>query len=96
MRKRPKSKEAKGLETRRIVYGDHRCPHNQPQELRVDVRRGEAIDEDYAVAMVAARTTLSLCESSGSAPPETPAGRRVSGPRPVRVDSHSAQRTPAI
>ncbi|MGH3912234.1 MAG: hypothetical protein ACRDTC_02300 [Pseudonocardiaceae bacterium] len=60
MGKRPKSKAAKGLETRRIVYGDHRRPRNRPQEIRVDVRRGEVIDEDYAVAVVAARTTLPL------------------------------------
>ncbi len=60
--KRPKSKEARGLETRRIVYGNHRRPHDNPQELSVDVRRGEVIDDDYAAAMVAARTTLPLTD----------------------------------
>ncbi|MGH3938546.1 MAG: hypothetical protein ACRDTG_07895 [Pseudonocardiaceae bacterium] len=59
-RKCPKSKAARGLETRRIVYGDHRRPHGTPQELKVDARRGEVIDDDYAAAMVAARTTLPL------------------------------------
>ena len=61
-RRRPKSKEARGLETRRIVYGDRRRPHDKPQELKVDVRRGEVIDDDYAAAMVAARTTLPLAD----------------------------------
>jgi len=61
-RRRPKSKEARGLETRRIVYGDRRRPHDKPQELKVDVRRGEVIDDDYAAAMVAARTTMPLAD----------------------------------
>ncbi|MGH3931026.1 MAG: hypothetical protein ACRDTF_13740 [Pseudonocardiaceae bacterium] len=61
-RKRPKSKAARGLETRRIVYGNHRRPHGTPQELKVDVRRGEVIDDDYAAAMIAARTTLPLAD----------------------------------
>jgi len=58
--KRTKSKRAGGLVTRRIVYGNRLCPHDRPQELRVDVRRGELIDTDYAAAMVAVRTSLSL------------------------------------
>ncbi|MGQ0778137.1 MAG: hypothetical protein ACT4NY_27620 [Pseudonocardiales bacterium] len=61
-RKHPKSKQARGLETRRIVYGNHRRPHDKPQELKVDVRCGEVIDEDYAAAMVAVRTTLPLAD----------------------------------
>lgn len=61
-RRRPKSKEARGLETRRIVYSDRRRPHDKPQELKVDVRRGEVIDDDYAAAMVAARTTMPLAD----------------------------------
>ncbi|MGQ0774367.1 MAG: hypothetical protein ACT4NY_08120 [Pseudonocardiales bacterium] len=61
-RRRPKSKEARGLETRRIVYGDRRRPYDKPLELKVDVRRGEVIDDDYAAAMVAARTTLPLAD----------------------------------
>lgn len=60
--KRPRSKASKGLETRRIVYGNHRRPHEKPQELKVDVRRGEVIDDDYAAAMVAARTTVPLAD----------------------------------
>ncbi|MGH3915208.1 MAG: hypothetical protein ACRDTC_17650, partial [Pseudonocardiaceae bacterium] len=58
--KRHKSKASRGLETRRIVYGNRRRPHDKPQELKVDVHCGEVIDDDYAAAMVAARTTLSL------------------------------------
>ena len=61
-RRRPKSKEARGLETRRIVYCDRRRPHDKPQELKVDVRRGDVIDDDYAAAMVAARTTMPLAD----------------------------------
>ncbi|MGQ0774451.1 MAG: hypothetical protein ACT4NY_08555 [Pseudonocardiales bacterium] len=62
-RHRPKSsKEARGLETRVIVYGDRRRPHAQRQELKIDVRRGEVIDNDYAAAMVAARTTTPLAD----------------------------------
>lgn len=61
-RRRQKSKEARGLETRRIVYGDRRRPHDKPQELRVDVRRGEVIDNDHAAGIVAVRTTLPLAE----------------------------------
>lgn len=60
--KRPKSKESRGLETRRIVYGNRQRPHDKPQELKVDVRRGDVIDDDYAAAMVAARTTLPLAD----------------------------------
>ncbi|MGQ0777573.1 MAG: hypothetical protein ACT4NY_24715 [Pseudonocardiales bacterium] len=60
--KYPKSKESKALETWRIVYSNRRCPHDNPQELKIDVRRGEVIDDDYAAAMVAARTTLPLAD----------------------------------
>ncbi|MGH8920366.1 MAG: hypothetical protein ACRD0H_18880 [Actinomycetes bacterium] len=62
MSRKPKSKQARGLETRRIVYGDRRRPHARHQELKVDVRRGEVIDDDYAAAMVAARTTTPLAD----------------------------------
>lgn len=62
VKRKRKSKEARGLETRLIVYGDRRRPHARPQELKVDVRRGEVIDDDYAAAMVAARTTLALTD----------------------------------
>ncbi|MGH3929685.1 MAG: hypothetical protein ACRDTF_06880 [Pseudonocardiaceae bacterium] len=61
-RRRPKSKEARGLETRIIVYGNCGRPHAAHQELKVDVRRGEMIDDDYAVVIVAARTTLALAD----------------------------------
>ncbi|MGH3941176.1 MAG: hypothetical protein ACRDTG_21575 [Pseudonocardiaceae bacterium] len=62
MAKRRASKEARGLETRRIVYSNRRRPHDKAQELKVDVRRGEVIDDDYAAAMVATRTTLPLAD----------------------------------
>lgn len=62
MSRKPKSKQARGLETRRIVYGDRRRPHARHQELKVDVRRGELIDDDYAVALVAVRTTTPLAD----------------------------------
>ena len=48
------------LVTRRIVYQIHQRPHDRPQELTVDVRPGEMIDADYATAMVAVRTGISL------------------------------------
>ncbi|MGH3942612.1 MAG: hypothetical protein ACRDTG_29115 [Pseudonocardiaceae bacterium] len=60
-RRRPKSKAARGLETWRIVYLDRRS-HAPRQEIKVDVRRGEVIDEDYTAAMVAARTTTALSD----------------------------------
>lgn len=60
--KRPRSKVSRSLETRRIVYGNHRRPHEKPQELKVDVRRGEVIDDDHAAAMVAVRTTVPLAD----------------------------------
>jgi len=44
------------------VYGDRRRPHIRHQELKVDVRRGEVIDDDYAAAMVAVRTTMPLAD----------------------------------
>ncbi|MGH3940759.1 MAG: hypothetical protein ACRDTG_19405 [Pseudonocardiaceae bacterium] len=62
MKRKRKRKESRGLETRQIVYGDRRRPHARHQELKVDVRRGEVIDDDYAAAMVAARTTLPLTD----------------------------------
>lgn len=57
-----KNAESRALETWRIVYGNRRSPHDNPQELKIDVRRGEVIDDDYAAAMVAARTTLPLAD----------------------------------
>lgn len=60
--KHPKSMESRALETWRIVYGNRKYPHDGPQELKIDVRRGEVIDEDYATAMVAARTTVPLAD----------------------------------
>ncbi len=58
--KRTKSKRSRGLVTRRIVYQNHQHPHDRPQELKVDIRDGETIDADYAAAMVAVRTGISL------------------------------------
>lgn len=46
--------------TRRIVYQNRQRPHDRPPELKVDVRRGETIDDDYAAAMVAVRTSVRL------------------------------------
>ncbi|MGQ0774815.1 MAG: hypothetical protein ACT4NY_10420 [Pseudonocardiales bacterium] len=62
MKQKPKSKQARGLETRRIVYGDRRHPHARHQEIKVDVRYGEVIEDDYAAAMVAVRTTTPLAD----------------------------------
>lgn len=60
--KRTKNKAARELVTRRIVYRNHKRPHDRPRELKVDVSRKEAIDADYAAAMVATRTTTSLAD----------------------------------
>lgn len=57
--KRPKSR---GLETRCIVCGNRKRPHDKPQELKVDVRCGKVIDDDYVAAMVAVRTILPLSD----------------------------------
>lgn len=58
--KRTKSKAARGLVTRTIVYRDRKRPQGRNQELKVDVRLEEIMEEDYAIAMVAVRTGLSL------------------------------------
>lgn len=60
--KRPRSKISRGLVTKTIAYRNRRCPHDQPQALKVDVRQGEAIDDDHAAAMVAVRTSLRLAD----------------------------------
>ncbi|MGH3533509.1 MAG: hypothetical protein ACRDQG_02195 [Pseudonocardiaceae bacterium] len=60
--KHTKSKSRRGLVIRRIVFTNHQHPHDRPQELKVDVRRGEVIDESYAMAMVATRTTTPLAD----------------------------------
>lgn len=60
--KHPKSKAARGLVTRTSVYRDRTRPHSREQQLKVDVRRDEVIDLDYAAAMVAVRTTLALAD----------------------------------
>jgi hypothetical protein len=57
-----KSKAARGLVTRTIVYRDRRWPHRRNQQLKVDVRRDEVINPEYAAAMVAVRTTLALAD----------------------------------
>lgn len=60
--KRTRSRKRRGLVTRRIVYGHRQRPDSRPRELKVDVRRGEQIDTDYAAAMVAVRTGTPLTE----------------------------------
>jgi hypothetical protein len=50
------------LGTRRIVFTNRKRPHERPQEIKVDVRRDERIDEDYAAAMVANRTSVPLAD----------------------------------
>ena len=58
--KHSKSKTARGLVTRTIVYRDRTRPHSRDQQLKVDIRRGEVIDLDHAAAMIAVRTALPL------------------------------------
>lgn len=60
--KRTRSKKSRGLETWRLVYVNRHHPHAPAQEIKVDVRRGETIDADYAAAMVAVRTSISLAD----------------------------------
>lgn len=60
--KQTRSKAARGLVTWTIVYRDRRRSHGRDQQLKVDVRRGEVIDLDYAAAMVAVRTALPLAD----------------------------------
>ncbi len=60
--KHTKSKKNRGLTTKIIVYKSNKRPHDRPQELKVDVPRGELIDASYAAAMVAVRTSLPLTE----------------------------------
>ena len=61
-RKHAKSKDQRGLVTRRIVYASRQSPHARHQVLKVDVRSGTAIDMDFAAALVAVRTPLSLAD----------------------------------
>jgi hypothetical protein len=61
-RKHTKSKAQRGLVTRRIVYASRQRPHARYQVLKVDVRNGTAIDMEYAAALVAVRTPLSLAD----------------------------------
>lgn len=60
--KRTKSKKSRGLVTRRIVYRNRQHPGDRPQEVKIDVRRGERVDNDYAAAMVAVRTGTPLAD----------------------------------
>ncbi|MGH3903943.1 MAG: hypothetical protein ACRDTE_07130 [Pseudonocardiaceae bacterium] len=60
--KHTKSKNSRGLVTRRIVFKNRKRPHDRPQELTVDLRRGERIEESYAAAMVAVRTSTPLAD----------------------------------
>ncbi|MGH3925476.1 MAG: hypothetical protein ACRDTT_21905 [Pseudonocardiaceae bacterium] len=60
---RTKSKAARGLITRKIRYRDRRNPpDSRPQDLKVDIRRGDHIDNDQAAAMVAARMGVPLTQ----------------------------------
>ena len=61
-RGRAKSKASRGIVTLTIRYRDRRNPPGRLQELKVDVRRGEHIDEDHAAAMVAARRGVPLTQ----------------------------------
>lgn len=58
--KHTKSKKSRGLVTKIIAYKSSKRPHDRPQELKVDVPRGEIIDPSYAAAMVAVRTSIPL------------------------------------
>ncbi|HEU0089924.1 MAG TPA: hypothetical protein VFQ77_20125 [Pseudonocardiaceae bacterium] len=58
--RRSKRRRSGRLVTRRILYQNYKRPHDRPQELKVDVPPGEMIDTDYATAMVAVRTGMSL------------------------------------
>ncbi|MCA1706929.1 MAG: hypothetical protein LC808_28165 [Actinobacteria bacterium] len=60
--KRTRSKKSRGMVTRCIVYRNRRYSGNRPQELKIDVRRGERVDNDYAAAMVAVRTGTPLAD----------------------------------
>jgi hypothetical protein len=51
-----KSKAARGLITYTIHYRDRRYTDSRDHTLKVDVRCDEVIEEQYAAAMVAART----------------------------------------
>lgn len=60
--KHTKSKSSRGLVTMRIVFKNRKRLHDPPQELKVDLLRGERIDESYAAAMVAVRTSTPLAD----------------------------------
>lgn len=60
--KHTKSKRSRGLVTKRIVFKNRNRPHDPSQELKVDLHRGERIEESYAAAMVAVRTSTPLAD----------------------------------
>ncbi|MBV9143550.1 MAG: hypothetical protein JO115_21995 [Pseudonocardiales bacterium] len=60
--KQTKSKAQRGLVTRRIVYASRQRPNARHQVLKVDVRSGTVMDMDFAAALVAVRTPLSLAD----------------------------------
>lgn len=60
--KQTKSKAQRGLVTRRIVYASRLRPNARHQVLKVDVRSGTVMDMDFAAALVAVRTPLSLAD----------------------------------
>ena len=55
-----KNKATQGFVSSTIYYRDSRCVNSRDRALKVDVRRGETIDEQYAAALVAVRTGLPL------------------------------------
>lgn len=55
-----KRRNRRGLVTKRIVYRNRRHAHDRSQEMKVNIRRGETLDPDYAAAMVAVRASIPL------------------------------------
>jgi hypothetical protein len=61
-RRHTRSKASRGIVTRTIRYQDRRNPPGRPQTLKVDLRRGEHLDAEYAAALVAARAGVPLAQ----------------------------------
>lgn len=58
--KHRRNKKNQGLVTKIVTYRVSGCSQHRMQEVRIDVRRGEIVDTDYAAAMVALRTGTAL------------------------------------
>jgi hypothetical protein len=56
------SKKSRGPTTRSIMYTSTKRPHDRLRKLIVEIPHGEAMDADYAAAMVAVRTGMFLAE----------------------------------